>query len=140
MANDPVGFAEVSAAVGTRWRAAGLDAKITGGIFAFQPPEATKRPYAIVEGLGDSPAVFTSKSRYDDIVFTVEVVADDLDKAGPLIGAVKAALTEGSLSVADRNDAVLVKLFPGKVTYVNEANYLRSIIEFTAKLKQSRSR
>ena len=136
----PIGFAEVAAAVKVRWGAAGLGAVVRGGVFAFRPPEGTKRPYAIVEGLGDVPALFTSKHRYDDVTFTVEVVADDLEAARPLVVAVRGALGEDALAVTTDNGAALLKLFPGKVTYIDEANYLRCICEFTAKVKQDRSR
>jgi hypothetical protein len=138
MAGNPIGFPEIATAIGQRWKSRGLDATIKGGIWSNSPPERTERPYCIIGSLGDVPTTHTTKARYDDIAVTLEIVADNMDALKPLLGAVKAAMGEDALTVVTDNGAVFLKMFPGRVTYLEEANYLRAICEYTVKIKQNR--
>lgn len=138
MAVNPVGFPEIATAIGQRWKSRGLDAIIKGGIWSNAPPERTQRPYCIIGSLGDVPVLHTTKGRYDDVAVTLELVADNLDEMKPLLRALKAAMGEDSLTVESENGARFIKMFPGRVTYLEEANYLRAICEYTVKINQNR--
>ena len=138
MAGNPIGFPEIATAVGGRWKSRGLDAIIKGGIWSNAPPERTQRPYCIISSVGEAPAMHTGKARYDDVEIALELVADNLDEMKGFLGQLRAAMGEDSLTISSDNGGVFLKMFPGRTTYLEEANYLRAICEYTVKIKQNR--
>ena len=139
MPQEPIGVAELFQAVKLRWDDSDLGSTITGGVYALDdPPENTKRPFVVLPEPYEHPEHFTNKTQFDTIEFTLELVADNLEVAGPLVSSIKSALCFAQLSLTTRNNAYLLAVFPGPVRYHTEKNYLRCPIEFTAKIGQSR--
>lgn len=132
-----VGFSEVAAAVALRWTERSLNDRVTGGIRAYQAEERTQRPYAILTPTGDSLTRITNRSQYDEIGFRIEVIADNGDELGPLVGYVKEAY-KVDLQITQLNGAVTVSAKYNRTDYFEEANYVRAVIDFSARVRQNR--
>lgn len=133
----PIGIPELFAAIKQRWADRNLATTITGGIWAVgDPPESTRRPYVVIPDPSSRPTHFTNKSQIDTIEFALDLVADNLDLAGPLVSSIKSALASSPLALTTQNNAYLLRIFPGPERYFAEKQYVRVTIEFSALLGQ----
>lgn len=124
-------------AIGVRYNATELK-DVLNGIFVGTAWPNTDRPYAVVMPLVEVPSSRTNKGRYRDATFTVEVLADDSGSADVLARLIHERLTKPPLEfVADPQTGAVppgrvVRLEEGTITYTEEDQYWRAVVEFTA--------
>lgn len=130
-----IGFAEYASALNERWLERGVDQLVTGGLWTLNLPDKPIRPYALIPDPNENLLRLTNQAQYDRYDFILEVVANNLDQLGPIIGAIKNAWMEAPIILGDASHLSLIR---GRITYTSEKLYASATIEFTALLGQNR--
>jgi hypothetical protein len=128
---------DVTAAIAERYNATDLSGRLNGFFVGTAWPN-TDRPYAVALPLTDVPLSQTNRAKYRQATFTVEVLADDYDAATRLAYLVRERMTKPPLEFSaaalpwDVPGGRLLRLSEGTFTWIEEDQYWRVVVEFTA--------
>lgn len=128
---------DVTAAIAARYNATDLSDNLNGFFVGTAWPD-TPRPYAVASPEGDMPLSRTNRGKYRQATLTVEVIADNYDLATRLAYLVHDRLTNPPLEFIaaplpwDVPGGRLLRLSEGTFTWIEEDQYWRVVVEFTA--------
>ena len=141
-------------ALRAQWEAANLRQTIVGGYYNGDPPEGpdevavsgspqtmqVKKPYMVVNKIGEGPTDFTNSGQYDKIEFEITVVGtDDLTDLGErILPAVEAATKSMPAGTTLDNGIQVALVRPGAVRYDRELNYREATLEYVVRTGKQR--
>jgi hypothetical protein len=128
---------DVTAALAARYNSTDLKDNLNGFFVGKAWPDIA-RPYAVATPGGDVPLSQTNKAKYRQVTLTVEVLADDYNVATRLAYLVHERMTKPPLEFVagplpwDVPGGRMVRLDEGSLTWIEEDEYWRVVVEFTA--------
>lgn len=121
------------ASIRERWALKNLNAVLPGGIYEAEAPERTRRPYAVIDPVAETPTLFSNCARYDHVIFQITVVTETFEEGGTKAAHVRDALTCAPLNLPG---ASLVQCRLGPVRYFRERQRHKTIVEFRALVRR----
>ncbi len=102
--------------------------------------EQTERPYLVIMPVRESPAGYTNKARLVDVIFSLDVYADDWAQLSKLYGKLRRYIENAPLDFRDDPVPVwhaleLSKMRPGDLVAVKDGDQWTGALEYTASLK-----